>query len=141
MPIGSLLRDKVPDIVVMSAVVALLTGCAVSPPRPVEVSLDRTSLEVRLSNGETCVGPVSATRSGSGGGAAVSGAGQLGGCSVALGYRVTADTGLNPVRLVLEEVFAAIGLPDAIAPAADVEITAPDGRRWLFPSPSDAGRA
>jgi hypothetical protein len=36
---------------------------------------------------------------------------------------------------VFEEVFGAIGLGNAIAPAAEVEITAPDGRTWVFASP------
>ena len=39
-------------------------------------------------------------------------------CTVPLAYRVTADAGLNPLRLVFEEVFGAVGLGDAIAPAA-----------------------
>jgi hypothetical protein len=53
-------------------------------------------------------------------------------CPVPLSYRVTADAGLNPLRLVFEEVFGA-----AIAPAAEVEITAPDGRSWSFASPPE----
>jgi hypothetical protein len=65
----------------------------------------------------------------------VSGAGPLQNCSTPLSYRVTADAGLNPLRLVFEEVFGAIGLGNAIAPAAEVEITAPDGRTWVFASP------
>jgi hypothetical protein len=60
---------------------------------------------------------------------------------VPLNYRVTADAGLNPLRLVFEEVFGAIGLGNAIAPAAEVEITAPDGRSWVFASPPVARTA
>jgi hypothetical protein len=66
------------------------------------------------------------------------GCGPLGIAPTPLNYRVTADAGLNPLRLVFEEVFGAIGLGDAIAPAAEVEITAPDGRRWVFASPPNA---
>ena len=130
------LRDKLPDAVIMLAVVTV-TGCvAIGQPRPVEVSLDRTELSVRLSDNTRCTGPVAATR-GATGQVLVAGAGELGDCPVPLAYRVTADAGLNPLRLVFEEVFGAIGLGDAIAPAAEVEITAPDGRRWLFASPPE----
>jgi hypothetical protein len=130
------IRERIPDAFVMLAVVAVLTGCAVSAPSPVAVSLDRSALEVRLSNGETCTGPVALVPTPQGR-TTVSGSGTLQGCSAALGYTVTGETASNPIRIVLEEVFAAIGLPDAIAPRAEVEITAPDGRRWTFASPSD----
>jgi hypothetical protein len=128
------LRDKLPDAVVMLAVVTL-TGCVgFGEPRPVEVSLDRTDLTVRLSDMSRCTGPVEAVR-GTNGQVLVSGAGPLQNCATPLNYRVTADPGLNPLRLVFEEVFGAIGLGNAIAPAAEVELTAPDGRRWVFASP------
>jgi hypothetical protein len=130
------IRERIPDAFVMLGVVAVLTGCALSAPSPVAVSLDRSALEVRLANGETCTGPVSVVPTPQGR-TTVSGSGPLTGCSATLGYTVTGETGSNPVRIVLEEVFAALGLPDAIAPRAEVEITAPDGRRWTFASPSD----
>jgi hypothetical protein len=129
-------RARISDIVLMLVLVLLLTGCATSPSRPVEVSLDRTSLQVRMSNGETCIGPVRAVPAGPNR-TTVSGDGRLQGCSAAYGYRVTGDTATNPVRFVLEEVFTAIGLPNVIAPAAEVEITAPDGRSWRFASPPE----
>jgi hypothetical protein len=110
-----------------------LTGCVgFGEPRPVEVSLDRSEVTVRLSDMSRCTGPVQATR-GANGQVLVSGAGALQDCPVPLSYRVTADAGLNPLRLVFEEVFGAIGLGDAIAPAAEVEITAPDGRAGSSP--------
>jgi hypothetical protein len=128
------LRDKLPDAFVMLAVVTL-TGCvAFGTPNPVEVSLDRSEVTVRLSDNSRCTGPVQSTR-GANGQVLVSGAGPLQNCPTPLNYRVTADAGLNPLRLVFEEVFGAIGLGDAIAPAAEVEITAPDGRVWVFASP------
>lgn len=130
------LREKLPDAVLMLAVVAL-TGCTMAGgPRPVEVSLDRSEVTVRLSDRSVCTGPVAATR-GANGQVLVSGSGVLQGCNAALGYRVTADAGFNPLRLVFEQVFGAIGLSDAIAPAAEVEITAPDGRTWVFASPAE----
>jgi hypothetical protein len=129
-------RDKLPDAVLMLAVVALTSCVMAAPPRPVEVSLDRSALTVRLSDNSRCTGPVAATR-GANGQVLVSGSGTLANCPVPLGYRVTADAGFNPLRLVFEEVFGAIGFGDAIAPAAEVEITAPDGRRWTFASPAE----
>jgi hypothetical protein len=128
------LREKLPDTVLMMAVVTV-TGCVgLGEPRPVDVALDRTELTVRLSDMSRCTGPVQATR-GANGQVLVSGGGTLQDCPVRLSYRVTADAGLNPLRLVFEEVFGTIGLGDAIAPAAEVELTAPDGRRWVFASP------
>ena len=130
------LREKMPDAVLMLAIVAL-TGCVMTTsPRPVEVSLDRSAVTVRLSDNSRCTGPVAATR-GANGQVLVSGSGTLANCPVALGYRVTADAGFDPLRFAFEEVFGAIGLGDAIAPAASVEITAPDGRRWTFASPAE----
>jgi hypothetical protein len=126
-----ILRDKLPDAVLMLGVVTL-TGCVgFAEPRPVEVSLDRSEVTVRLSDMSRCTGPVAATR-GANGQVLVSGAGALRDCPVPLSYRVTADAGLNPLRLVFEEIFGA-----AIAPAADVEVTAPDGRSWSFASPPE----
>jgi hypothetical protein len=134
------LRDKLPDAFVMLAVVTL-TGCVmIGEPRPVEVSLDRSDVTVRLSDNSRCTGPVQSVR-GANGQVLVSGAGPLQNCSTPLSYRVTADAGLNPLRLVFEEVFGAIGLGNAIAPAAEVEITAPDGRTWVFASPPVARTA
>lgn len=127
------LREKMSDALLLLAVVALLTGCATQAPRPVAVSLDRQALDVRLADGRTCTGPVDAVPLGRT--VTVSGAGALQGCGADLTYRVTGETGTNPVRLALEEVFTAIGLPDAIAPRAGVEIAAPDGRSWTFASP------
>jgi hypothetical protein len=96
------LRDKLPDAVLMLAVVTL-TGCvAFGPPRPVEVSLDRSEVTVRLVRHEPLHGPGAATR-GANGQVLVSGAGALRDCPVPLSYRVTADAGLNPLRLVFEE--------------------------------------
>jgi hypothetical protein len=90
--------------------VVTLTGCVgFGEPRPVEVSLDRTDLTVRLSDNSRCTGPVEAVR-GTNGQVLVSGAGPLQNCATPLNYRVTADPGLNPLRLVFEEVFGAIGL-------------------------------
>jgi hypothetical protein len=133
--IGPRLRAKFPDAFVLALVVAVLTGCvAQEPPRPVEVSLDRSALSVRLSNGEVCTGPVGLVPTPQGR-TTVSGAGMLQGCGAALAYSVRGETGSNPLRIVLEEVFTALGLPDALAPVASVEITAPDGRRWTFASP------
>jgi hypothetical protein len=109
---------------------------AFGPPRPVEVSLDRQAVTVRLSDNSRCTGPVRATRAANGQ-TLVSGAGRLDDCPVPLSYRVTADAGLNPLRLVFEEVFGALGLGNAIAPAAEVEITGADGRSWLFASPPE----
>jgi hypothetical protein len=101
-----ILRDKLPDAVVMLGVVTL-TGCVgFAEPRPVEVSLDRSEVTVRLSDMSRCTGPVAATR-GANGQVLVSGAGALRDCPVPLSYRVTADAGLNPLRLVFEEVFGA----------------------------------
>jgi hypothetical protein len=137
--LGRLVRERFSDVFVMFVVVALLTGCAAAPPRPVDVALDRSALTVELSNGETCTGPVRAVPAASGR-TTVSGTGRLQGCSAAFDYRVTGDTATNPLRLVLEEVFTAIGLPDAIAPAADVEISAPDGRSWRYASPPERDR-
>lgn len=131
---GRTIRDKIPDAFVLSLVV-ILTGCAaLGPPQPVEVSLDRTEVSVRLSDGTRCTGPVDAvaTRSGT----AVSGMGQLRDCTVPLAYRVEADLGANPVRVVLEEVFTAIGLENAVAPSARITLSAPDGRTWSFASPA-----
>ncbi len=130
------LREKLPDAVVMLAVVTL-TGCvSFGEPRPVEVSLDRSEVTVRLSDNSRCTGPVQSAR-GANGQVLVSGSGLLQNCPTPLNYRVTADAGFNPLRLAFEEVFGAIGLGDAIAPAAEVELTAPDGSRWVFASPAD----
>jgi hypothetical protein len=69
----------------------------------------------------------------------VTGVGTFADCAVPFSYTVTGDLSTNPVRFVLEEVFTAIGLPDAVAPLAEVEIAAPDGRRWTFVSPPETG--
>jgi hypothetical protein len=61
----------------------------------------------------------------------VSGAGPLQNCSTPLSYRVTADAGLNPLRLVFEEVFGAIGLGNAIAPARRSRSRRPTGALGL----------
>lgn len=127
------IREKISDALVLFGVVVVLTGCATQTPRPVAVSLDRQDVKVRLADGRTCTGPVEAVplaRT-----VTVSGAGPLQRCGADLTYRVTGETGTNPVRLALEQVFTAIGLPDAIAPRAEVEIAAPDGRSWIFASP------
>jgi hypothetical protein len=54
-----------------------------------------------------------------------------------VGIPLNLDAGLNPLRLVFEEVFGALGLGNAIAPAATVEITGAEGRSWLFASPPE----
>jgi hypothetical protein len=128
------IRDKLPDAFVLSLVV-VVTGCAAETPRPVEVSLDRRMLEMRLSDGSRCTAPVTPVQGRFG--TTVTGAGTFAGCAVPYGYTVTGDPGTNPLRFVLEEAFTAIGLPGAIAPIADVEIAAPDGRRWRFVSPPE----
>ena len=127
------IRDKLPDAFVLSLVV-VLTGCAATEPRPVEVSLDRRTLDLRLSDGSRCTAPVTPVpvepR-----GTTVRGTGTFAACARPFAYTVTGDPGTNPLRLVLEEAFTAIGLPDAIAPRATVEITAPDGGRWVYAAP------
>jgi hypothetical protein len=121
--------------------VVVVTGCAVgAPPRPVEARLDRTTLALRLSDGTRCTAPVSVVPAPSSlhpAGTTVAGAGTFRDCTVPFAYTVTGDPGPNPLRLVLEGVAAAIGIPDAIAPRATVEITAPDGRVHTFASPAD----
>ncbi len=112
----------------LTAATVGLSACAATPPRPVEVSLSQTLLEVRLSNGQTCTGPAPAA-------AAAGWSGTLEGCAVALPYEVTIDPGTNPVRFVLQEIFTAIGLTDAIAPIATVTITDATGRTRTFASP------
>jgi opacity protein-like surface antigen len=110
---------------------AALAGCAASAPRPVEVTLDRTLLEVRLSNGQTCLGPApDAVDAGW--------SGTLQGCAVAWPYTVDIDTRTNPVRFVLQEIFTAIGLADALAPVATVTLTDDAGRLRRFASPAVA---
>jgi hypothetical protein len=132
------LRDKISDAALLTAMVVLLTGCALQapPPRPVEVSLDRSTLALRLADGARCTAPVSgiAGRFST----TVTGAGTFADCPVPYAYTVTGDPGTNPLRFVLEEGFTVLGLAEAIAPRATVEIAAPDGRRWRFVSPPEA---
>jgi len=131
------IRAKMPDAFVMLLVVAVLTGCvALGAPRPVDVSLDRTELTVRLSDNTRCTGPVTAVR-GASGQVLVSGSGPLQNCSAPLNYRVAADTDISFLRLAFEEVFGSVGLGDVLEPTAEVVITAPDGRRWTFVSPPE----
>jgi hypothetical protein len=128
------IRDKLPDAFVLSLVV-VVTGCAVQAPRPVEVSLDRSALAMRLSDGSRCTAPVTPVPGRYS--TTVAGAGTFADCAAPFRYTVTGDPGTNPLRFVLEEAFTAIGLPDAIAPRATVEIAAPDGRSWTFASPPE----
>ncbi|MFW5641289.1 MAG: hypothetical protein ACOCY0_00855 [Roseicyclus sp.] len=124
--------DKLPDAFVLSLVV-VVSGCAsAAPPRPVEVSLDRSALEMRLSDARICAAPVTAVPGRYT--TTVTGTGDFPACP-GFAYTVTGDPGTNPLRFVLEEGLAALGLPDGIAPMATVEIAAPDGRTWTFASP------
>jgi hypothetical protein len=105
----------------------------------VEVSLDRSDVTVRLSDMSRCTGPVRQVR-GANGQVLVSGAGALQNCSTPLSYRVTADAGLNPLRLVFEEVFGAIGLGNAIAPPRRSRSRRPTGAAGSSPRRPNRGR-
>lgn len=104
---------------------AALAGCAGAPARPLEVTVSTAGIEVDMSSRQTCVGPAP----GDGG----SWSGILQGCDSPYPYRVTLDTGANPIRGALVQVFGAIGV--TVAPIATVEIDGPAGNTWTFRSP------
>ncbi|MBF9045224.1 hypothetical protein HKCCE4037_17915 [Rhodobacterales bacterium HKCCE4037] len=106
-------------------VLALLSGCLGTTPRPLDVEVSRDGIEVRMSNRQTCLGP--APQPGT------SWSGTLQGCASPYPYRVVLDDGGNPLRTVLEEGASAIGL--TLAPVAEVEIDGPAGNTWRFSSP------
>ena len=109
-------------------VLALVACANLGTPPPSDVALTNDNLSVRLSNGETCYGPAPAEASGGW-------SGQLQGCSVAYSYDVAVQPGTNPVRMVLHEIFTAIGLEGALVPLATVTIDDGAGRDWRFATP------
>lgn len=116
----------------LSPVLALtLTACAQSPARPVSVDLTRDLLEVRMSDETVCSGPAPAE------GAEAGWSGRFEGCAWPYAYDVAIEPGANPLRFALQEVFAAIGLEDALAPLAQVTITDSTGRARVFASPPE----
>ncbi len=114
----------------VSVAFLFLAACAQSGGTPESVMVQKDRITVRMSSGWPCVGfrtPATETPDGW--------AGRLEGCPEQYPYRVTLKKGNNPVRLVLVEVFTAIGLGDSIAPVAEVEITTGKGRTRVFRSP------
>jgi len=112
-------------VLAVSLTLATLTACASGPATPLRVSLDRSLLEVTMSDASTCRGPAPAQ------GAEAGWSGTLMGCAWAYPYTVEIDPRTNPIRFVLEEVFG----DSIIAPVATVTITDASGRARVFESP------
>lgn len=105
--------------------VAALAACAAATPRPLSVAASPGGIEVAMSNGRICRGPAPA-------GAASGWSGTLQGCPTPYVYSVEIDPGTNPLRLLLDELFTALGAPDLIGPMATVAITDGNGRTRTF---------
>lgn len=126
------MMPKLSDTVLMGVMVAVLTGCVASAPRPVAVEVARSGIEVRLSDGSRCQGPAPA-------GGADRWSGRLIGCTADYPYSVRIETNPNLLRRGVEIVLDELGAGDLLYPMAEVEITGPDGRIWHFASPPPAG--
>jgi len=109
--------------------VLALAACQPGNPRPDSVELDRDLLTVRFSNAETCLGPAPAE------GAETGWSGTLQSCAYPHAYTVDIDPRANPIRLILQEVFGALGGEDILTPIATVSITDPSGRVRQFETP------
>lgn len=107
-----------------------LAGCAMlPPPGPQSAHLTRDRLAVTLSDGSRCIGP----RPPDAGPAGWSG--QLQDCPVALSYAVQLDPKPNPLRQVVEAVFAVLTIDDQLPAMADVTLRDAAGRSYAFRSP------
>lgn len=104
-----------------------LTACAAGAPiTPVDVTLRNDALAVRFSDGQTC----QAARPD----AARTWSGAFDGCA-GYAYAVTLAPGTNPVRWVIEQVFAKDGGAPLLA-LGQVVLTDPArGRDYVFVSP------
>jgi hypothetical protein len=117
-----------------AALSTAIVACApLAEPAPREASLSRNLLVVTLDDNQSCRGPRPASAGPEGW------AGTLQGCSVAYPYAVRMDPKPNPLRRMVEEVFAALTLDDQLAAMAEVEVIGPGGRSYLFTSPPPTG--
>ena len=106
---------------------ALLAACASDQDAaPKEVRVTQDTLSVRLTNGTLCKAPRPETGNW---------AGQFDTCDSPIEYRVEGVDRTNPVRILFEEFFGALGGEDLLLPEARVTLTAPDGQAWVFLSP------
>lgn len=118
---------------------AILAGLLVAacglPPRshdPVAANLSQTELRVTLQNGETCR-IVRAGDTGAGWGGPVAGCPGVVQADVAFQPRPAPPLGIIPA------LIAALSLDGYFAPYADVRLTGPDGRVFVFASPAPPG--
>ncbi|MEQ8367972.1 MAG: hypothetical protein RIB61_14830 [Roseicyclus sp.] len=107
---------------------ASLAACTTGPAAPRDVQIDRDLLTVGMSDGSLCRGAAP-------GDSPAGWSGTLQSCPWSYGYTVEIDPGTNPVRLILQEVFTALGAPDALSPIATVTIIDGMGRARVFETP------
>lgn len=108
-----------------------LAGClSTGGGTPEAVMVQKDRIVVRMSNGWPCVGFRNADTE-----TATGWAGRLEGCPANYPYEVTLQEGTNPVRMVLEQAFGALGGENILSPRAVVEITGGRGKAWVFRSP------
>ncbi len=104
----------------------MLAGCAgMFEPRPVAARLGGGALRVTMSDGRTCAADLVGTAPWSG---------ALPDCGIAR-YLVTPSDGVNPLRLALEALAAAVRAGDLLSPLAAIALTDAAGRSFDFTSP------
>jgi hypothetical protein len=117
----------------VAALVALiaLAACGLPPLShdPVAARLSQTDLRVTLQNGETCrIERSGATAAGWGG--------PVAGCPGVVRADVAFQPRPAPPLGIIPALIAALSLDGYFAPYADVRLTGPDGRVFVFSSPA-----
>jgi len=114
----------------LAALIAL-TACGL-PPRshdPVAARLSQTELRVTLQNGETC-------RIARRGETAAGWGGPVADCPGVVQADVAFQPRPAPPLGIIPALIAALSLDGYFAPYADVRLTGPDGRVFVFASPA-----
>ncbi|MGC9368254.1 MAG: hypothetical protein ACP5DX_01825 [Paracoccaceae bacterium] len=118
------------NLFMIAVLLAASAFARTEPGRPDSVMLSRDRVVVGMSTGRRCLGLRAAGEpTGTGW------AGRLQGCAADYPYEVVLQEGANPLRLMLEAAFEALGGDGLLAPRARVEITGPEGRVWRFRAP------
>lgn len=119
-----------PTALGLLALLPLAAGCAAlaTTPSPSAVSLTESQLDVRMSNGTTCIGTPSQA-------GALTWSGALANCPQGFAYTVEIDPRSNILREAVRIVLEAVELDDLISPVAQVSVTDPDGRVYGFALP------
>lgn len=108
----------------MCGLVAVLAGCAaLGAPQPATARLSSDRLTVTLTDGTICRVPWAA------------GFGRMDRCGPGLDWRVEVDPNPNPLRQAFEGLTGALGLDGIVVPLAEVTLTDPQGRVFIFASP------